>query len=875
MSKGLLGILLLVCLVVSQVSAANLFEVNVGSHDEAKSLTATGVEPVIRLNHGYLVLADNEQSGLLDRSKLDFRLIASDINVNELAADNRLDDANTAKYQLLFQEDNLRVYRVDLVQLARAGRTAELCPLAGREIKIEYIPPRQLRPMEQLGGVDLDSLIGLVSQDSLESYTYRLQAYYRRPSGSDSNYAAAAWTISKFQEFGYDSVYSDAFTTSIWGVPTLVENTVAVKLGTRFPERYIIVCGHRDGVDTSPAADDNGSGTASTLEIARVLKDIETYCSFLFITFDAEEDGLIGSEHFADEASANGDTIIWVLNADMIAYYENDTQAKLYHGSDQTYSELWQTLAQSLVGISAELTGTSAGSDHYPFQQAGYPVTFTHEYVFSTVYHSSHDSTSYMNFEYMTKIVKASVAAAYAVMADATAPLLEFQYPNGLPEIVIAGETTDIDVDIVSRDGGVAVPGTAMLHYSIDGGPFQTSALIQLYGSSYRAALPAVDCENTLEFSFSVEEVESGVQNDPADGSPYSVHIATNVMIPFADDFETDKGWVISGGNWQRGSPTGGGGSHGNPDPVGGHNSTNCFGYNLGGDYEANMPERHITSPVIDCSVMEGTKLTFWRWLGVETPTWDHAYVRISTNGTSWTDVWENSATITDSEWQKMEYDVSSVVDGQSTVYLRFTMGETDGSWQYCGWNIDDLELLSYVCETNIDSDSDGVLNAEDNCPFAYNPLQEDADGDGTGDVCDACTDTDDDGYGDPGFPANTCALDNCPLVYNPEQLDPDGDGIGTACDNCAETYNPEQDDSDGDNIGDACDYICGDADGDGLVNISDAVFVLSYIFGGGAESNPYLAADANCDLVVNISDSVYLIAYIFGGGETPCSECP
>lgn len=874
MSKGLLGMLLLVCLVVSQVSAANLYEVSVSSNDEVMELTATGVEPVVRLNHGYLVLADNTQSGFFEKSKLDFRLIATDVTIDELAVDNRLDEANTTKYQLLFQENNLRVYRVDLAQLARAGQKAELCPVAGRDIRIEYVPQRQLRPLEQLGGVDLDSLIGLVSQDSLESYTYRLQAFYRRPSGSDSNYAAADWTIAKFQEFGYDSAYSDAFTISIWGVPTLVENTVAVKLGTRFPERYIVVCGHRDGVDTSPAADDNGSGTASTLEIARVLKDVETYCSFLFVTFDAEEDGLIGSEHFADEASADGDTIIWVLNADMIAYYENSNQAKLYHGTDQTYSELWQTLAQSLVGISGELTGSSSGSDHYPFQQAGYPVTFTHEYVFSTVYHSSHDSTSYMNFEYMTRMVKASVATAYMAMLDATAPLLEFEYPDGMPEAVISGETTDMNVRIVSRNGGVIVPGTAMLHYSIDGGAFQTEPLTQVLGNNYSATLPAVGCDHTLEFSFSAEEVETGVQTDPAVGAPYSVHVVTDIMIPFADDFETDRGWTISGGNWQRGSPVGGGGSHGSPDPVGGHNSSNCFGYNLGGDYEADMPERHITSPVIDCSGMEGTRLTFWRWLGVESPSYDHAYVRVSTNGSSWTNLWENAAVVTDSEWQKMEYDLSALVDGHSTVYLRFTMGETDGSWQYCGWNIDDLELSSYVCESGADSDGDGVLDPADNCLLTYNPLQEDADGDGVGDSCDACTDTDNDGYGDPDFPANTCSLDNCPLVFNPEQLDPDADGIGTACDNCSDTYNPEQTDSDGDNIGDACDYVCGDADGDGLVNISDAVFVIGYIFGGGNAPNPYMAGDANCDALVNISDAVHLIAYIFGGGPAPCSAC-
>jgi hypothetical protein len=65
--------------------------------------------------------------------------------------------------------------------------------------------------------------------------------------------------------------------------------------------------------------------------------------------------------------------------------------------------------------------------------------------------------------------------------------------------------------------------------------------------------------------------------------------------------------------------------------------------------------------------------------------------------------------------------------------------------------------------------------------------------------------------------------------------------------------------------------YVKGDANGDGAVDISDAVYLIQYIFAGGPAPNPLLAGDANCDGAVDISDAVYLIQYIFAGGPAPC----
>jgi hypothetical protein len=64
--------------------------------------------------------------------------------------------------------------------------------------------------------------------------------------------------------------------------------------------------------------------------------------------------------------------------------------------------------------------------------------------------------------------------------------------------------------------------------------------------------------------------------------------------------------------------------------------------------------------------------------------------------------------------------------------------------------------------------------------------------------------------------------------------------------------------------------YEPGDANGDGNVNVSDAVYVLAYVFAAGPVPEPYSSADTDCNRVVNVSDTVFLINYVFGEGQPP-----
>lgn len=67
-------------------------------------------------------------------------------------------------------------------------------------------------------------------------------------------------------------------------------------------------------------------------------------------------------------------------------------------------------------------------------------------------------------------------------------------------------------------------------------------------------------------------------------------------------------------------------------------------------------------------------------------------------------------------------------------------------------------------------------------------------------------------------------------------------------------------------------DFVCGDADGNGIANISDAVWLVAYIFGGGPAPDPLESGDCDLNGIVNISDAAYLVAFIFCSGPEPCS---
>ncbi|MBN1318538.1 MAG: pilus assembly protein [Anaerolineales bacterium] len=285
--------------------------------------------------------------------------------------------------------------------------------------------------------------------------------------------------------------------------------------------------------------------------------------------------------------------------------------------------------------------------------------------------------------------------------------------------MALSGDPPNTPVNLMPSPGGTVLVQNPMFSWSAfsdpDDGDSQSKFHLMLrrangtYFSlgSHDTGLMISDADNFTPTDWSLPDGEYcwrvRVSDSMSWWSEFSAEtcftVDTGFKIIASYTFDSMPEWTAEG-QWQFGVPTGGMGDHGVPDPTSGYTGNYVYGYNLNGGYQDNMAEYSLTTEAYNCGAMENVTLKFMRWLNVEISIYDHAYLRVSTDGSTWTTIWENPATevhdgasVADTSWQEMIFDISSVADHQTTVYIRWVMGTSDGGWNYSGWNIDDVEI--------------------------------------------------------------------------------------------------------------------------------------------------------------------------------------
>lgn len=278
--------------------------------------------------------------------------------------------------------------------------------------------------------IDADSIYNTVAVLSGE-WSYPSGYYnYTRFTGQPGNDTAALYLYDKFVQYGMDTVFfhefTDDFPSFMGGGPLVSNNVVGVKYGNGTSEDIIVVGAHFDDVSepyndhtsNSPGADDNASGVAGVMEMARLFSSMDSDRDIYFLCFSGEEEGLYGSYYFVyDYLDSNNIDVFSMINMDMIGYTTGAYGLNLY---GQTLSSqlkaLYQDIAENITSLNIYMYGSSSGSDHYYFEQAGYRSVFGIEHEFSPVYHSYQDSISYMTNDFMREVIRASTGTCYNVM---------------------------------------------------------------------------------------------------------------------------------------------------------------------------------------------------------------------------------------------------------------------------------------------------------------------------------------------------------------------------------------------------------------------------------------------------------------------------
>ncbi|MEN6429177.1 MAG: S8 family serine peptidase [Phycisphaerales bacterium] len=206
------------------------------------------------------------------------------------------------------------------------------------------------------------------------------------------------------------------------------------------------------------------------------------------------------------------------------------------------------------------------------------------------------------------------------------------------------------------------------------------------------------DANDTISWEAAVEQVfqsyrvqllvTDGVHQD---SRIVSVEVLSNAI--YSASMSVDPNWTFDDG-WSWGELHTIAGPR-NYDPFTARTGRPVVGYALWGNYKSNVGKtRYATTPAIDCRGFKDIRLSFWRWLTVESPD-DGACVQVSNDGATWTDLWvAGKPFVKDEAWQAVEYAVPPEIgDDQATVYFRWGFGPTDAVTNYGGWNIDDVQV--------------------------------------------------------------------------------------------------------------------------------------------------------------------------------------
>ncbi|WP_051973558.1 M28 family metallopeptidase [Cryobacterium sp. MLB-32] len=308
-----------------------------------------------------------------------------------------------------------------------AGNPAEFgfAPLPHNTAVVKEV----LRAEHPLRTIDpaMTMLAAQVSSKRLQESLVSLTGFGTRHSLSGGFQHAVDWAADSFQSLGY-SVTCSRITVGTGASFSVI----ADKPGTSADPGLVLVTAHLDSINhldgplaPAPGADDDGSGCAGVLEIARILSTRVDDHDLRLILFGGEEEGLFGSQQYVAALSGHDrDRLTAAINMDMVGTLNSAERGVLLEGApvSQRLIDQLAASAQDYTSLHVDVSLHPFASDHVPFIIAGLPAVLTIEGSDSANHtiHSSQDTLNTIDYTLACEIVTMNLVTAARLLGTHT-----------------------------------------------------------------------------------------------------------------------------------------------------------------------------------------------------------------------------------------------------------------------------------------------------------------------------------------------------------------------------------------------------------------------------------------------------------------------
>jgi len=329
---------------------------------------------------------------------------------------------------VLHDRGRFLLVQLDPRRASRLCRDAETCfgvvPLAGDQVVFE----ERARAAARAPVLFIQALANTLTRAPVEASLTKLVSFGTRLSTSVGHASAATWVREQLDAMGYTTRLQDVLVSG-----GTSRNVIADKVGSGPGTRRVaIVTAHLDSINLqggpsapAPGADDNASGSAGVIEIARAFKDHRSVHDLRFILFGGEEQGLFGSKHYVSKLPpAERARIDAVVNMDMVGSLNSSSHSVLLEGApgSQAVIDGLGEAASTYTQLTVETSLHPFASDHVPFINAGLPAVLTIEGADNTnsSVHSANDILEQIDYGLLLEILRMNVGFVAGVIGRAS-----------------------------------------------------------------------------------------------------------------------------------------------------------------------------------------------------------------------------------------------------------------------------------------------------------------------------------------------------------------------------------------------------------------------------------------------------------------------